>query len=95
MALQRHLCVVTYDISGDKSRRRLAALIENYGDRVLESVYACFIDAKERSELQAKARVIVGDRGRLIFWPVCPEDARDMICLGTARLTKPAAYVVT
>ena len=38
--------VISYDISDDRTRRRVANLLMDYGKRVQYSVFECLLDAK-------------------------------------------------
>jgi CRISPR-associated protein Cas2 len=43
--------VITYDISEDRRRARVAATLQQYGDRVQRSVFVCALDTGQLSEL--------------------------------------------
>ncbi|MFN0162403.1 MAG: CRISPR-associated endonuclease Cas2 [Burkholderiales bacterium] len=92
--MRRDLCLVAYDIARTANRRRAATIIENYGDRVLESVYMCFISNDELHEMQSRVREIIKPPDRLLCWPVCAADLRDAFCIGRAKLKKPAAFAI-
>lgn len=54
------LNVVTYDVSDDRRRERLATLLSGYGPRVQLSVFECMLRSKdELQDLRAKIREIV------------------------------------
>lgn len=46
------LVLVTYDLSDDKTRRRVATLLGGYGTRVQRSVFECHLSKKERGDLE-------------------------------------------
>lgn len=48
--------VVSYDVSSDALRARLAALLGRYGSRVQESVFECSLEPKELESLTAELR---------------------------------------
>lgn len=43
--------LVTYDVSDDRARDRVAAALSGYGTRVQKSVFECEIDAQQVDEL--------------------------------------------
>lgn len=51
--------VISYDISDDKRRRKMARLLEGYGDRVQYSVFECDLDAARLQEVRRRMRPLV------------------------------------
>ena len=47
-----HYVVVSYDITDDTRRRRVAAVAEDYGERVQYSVFDCLLDDRALIRLQ-------------------------------------------
>lgn len=45
--------LISYDISNDKRRRKIAKTIENYGKRVQYSVFECDLEKDRMKELYA------------------------------------------
>lgn len=43
--------LVSYDITSDRRRRRIANLLENYGKRIQYSVFECYLDEKRYQKL--------------------------------------------
>ena len=43
--------VIAYDISEDRRRSRVAATLQQCGDRVLRSVFVCLLDSDQLTEL--------------------------------------------
>jgi CRISPR-associated protein Cas2 len=87
--------VVGYDVSDDRRRNRIAALLEENGSRVQESVFECLLNEAEMRELEKRAAAIVAPEDRIRYYQVCPR------CLthakqsgGPAFLTEPLAYIV-
>lgn len=48
--------IVTYDIPCDKRRKKVADLLEGYGQRVQLSVFECVLTPKQYEELQHRLR---------------------------------------
>lgn len=45
--------VITYDISEDRRRARVAATLQRCGDRVQRSVFICSLDQDQHTEIMA------------------------------------------
>jgi CRISPR-associated protein Cas2 len=72
--------VISYDISNDKRRRKVATLMEGYGYRVQYSVFECDLTGQQMKVLQKALRPYVktqeGDSIR--FYPL-PADALEKV----------------
>lgn len=51
--------VVSYDISDDKRRRKVAQVMEGYGYRVQYSVFECDLNARQLKKLKRQLRPFV------------------------------------
>jgi CRISPR-associated protein Cas2 len=67
------LYLISYDISVDRRRTKVAKLLEGFGQRVLESVFECDLEAKQYSALRQKlARRLRPEEGdRLRIYRLC------------------------
>jgi len=66
------MVVVSYDVTQDESRSRLAKLVLDYGKRVQKSVYECHIDDGELVELQERvAQIIDMSRDSVRYYTIC------------------------
>lgn len=67
------LYLISYDISIDKRRAKIAKLLEGFGQRVLESVFECDLTAAEYRQLRRKLnRRIKADAGdELRIYQLC------------------------
>ena len=65
--------VVVYDIEDDKVRNRIAKALENFGQRVQESVFECWLDDKELAEMTEKLAKELGEpeNGNIRMYRVC------------------------
>lgn len=72
--------VVSYDISDDKRRRKVAEIMEGYGYRVQYSVFECNLTKKQMKELKKALRPYVKTRemDSIRFYPL-PADAVTLI----------------
>lgn len=64
--------VITYDISDNKRRKKIANLLEGYGVRVQFSVFECQLSAKKYGELQKRLRRFyqADQQDSLRFYPI-------------------------
>lgn len=72
--------VISYDISNDKRRRKVATIMEGYGYRVQFSVFECDLTAQQLKAVQKKLRPCVkkGEGDSIRFYPL-PADALEKI----------------
>ena len=54
--MARRFFMVSYDITDDKRRDRVAKTMVNFGDRVQYSVFCCQLNARERIQMEQKLR---------------------------------------
>ncbi len=72
--------VISYDISNDKRRRKVAQTMESYGYRVQYSVFECDLTRKQLLKLQKTLRPFVKtqEMDSIRFYPP-PKDAIEKI----------------
>ena len=51
--------VIAYDISDDRRRARVSAVLQAYGDRVQRSVFVCDLEAELLSEVRGRVSEII------------------------------------
>lgn len=89
--------VISYDISDDRRRNKIARLLEGYGYRVQYSVFECELDGRQLLKLQRELRLLVrgalGESAR--FYPLPADAAGRVIVVGKdmARLLGPVEVV--
>lgn len=55
--------VISYDISNNRLRNKVAKLLEGYGRRVQFSVFECYLTEKQFSQLYKKMTFLLSDTG--------------------------------
>ncbi|MCR5324945.1 MAG: CRISPR-associated endonuclease Cas2 [Lachnospiraceae bacterium] len=77
--------IVSYDITSDKRRRKIANTLEDYGKRVQYSVFECNLNDKRFTELYSKMVKLTTDmdEGSVIFYPMCSKCADKVQVIGT------------
>lgn len=76
--------VISYDISEDKRRNRIAKLLEGYGCRVQYSVFECHINEKRLKVLYAGLQNLVQDMtdGSVYIYYVCSSCEKKRVIIG-------------
>ena len=76
--------VISYDISNDKRRNKIAKLLEGYGYRVQYSVFECDLDHKKLAILKRRLKPYV--KGKLEesirFYPLTKNSAEKATVIG-------------
>lgn len=97
-AAQHHL--VIYDIADAKRLRRVARLAEDFGVRVQESVFYCWLTPQQLLTLQAKMLALLNrTRDSVRYVPVCDRDhsARQLMhppAQPPPPVTPPRAWII-
>ncbi|MFT4189117.1 MAG: CRISPR-associated endonuclease Cas2 [Aeromicrobium sp.] len=78
--------IAAYDVTDDGRRSRLAALLQQYGDRVQKSVFLLDVDSESLEEISRRAQSLV-DAGTdsLYFFPLCLSCSSRTILVGQAQ----------
>ena len=74
--------VVSYDISDDKKRSKVAHILEDYGQRVQYSVFECLLEPEQLKKMKsAVERVIKPRKDRVRYYFICQK------CLKKSEVT--------
>lgn len=94
--MKRTWHLVAYDIHDEVRLRRVAKLIEGYGERIQFSVFRCRMTPQTRAELLWRLTQITGDEDALMIVPLCDRCIGDVIQRGKMRPwpVKPPEYTV-
>lgn len=90
--------VVSYDISSDRLRAKVAKTLEGYGMRMQYSVFECRLSEKKYKELYAALLNITGDMedGSIRFYNICGNCEGKIRTIGqiTAKKTEIAEKII-
>lgn len=89
--------VVTYDVENDRTRGRVAALLEGYGQRVQKSVFECRLGEREMKELVSRLQEELGTDpgGQVRIYRVCDQCMDSSFGLGSVKHEHPQhCYIV-
>jgi CRISPR-associated protein Cas2 len=87
--------VVSYDISDDRRRVRVASEMEKIGQRVQYSVFECHLSEAEISDLETRLQAIIDwDRDRVRYYRLCERDARRIVVDGPGEVSRDWDYQI-
>ncbi len=76
--------VISYDIAEDRTRTKLAKLLEGYGVRIQYSVFECSLtDARFKKLYGEILKLITEERmGSVRFYPICRNCTEKIVTIG-------------
>lgn len=94
--MKRAWHLVAYDIHDERRLRRVAKLMEGYGERLQLSVFRCRLNPQTRAELLWKLSQITTDEDSLMVVPLCESCTGDVVQRGPGRkwIAVPPDYAV-
>ena len=84
--------VISYDISDDRKRIKVANVLEDYGKRVQYSVFECQVDAKTLEKLIAQLEPFVEGSDSIRIYQICEACLKKVVLLGKGELTKEITF---
>lgn len=85
--------LVCYDISDDRTRARVAAALQQWGDRIQRSVFLCTLTPDDQQELVERIReVIDNSTDSVYFIDLCRSCWDTVEVLGQATVVPPPLY---
>ena len=87
--------VVSYDITDDRRRVRVASELENFGQRVQLSVFECHLPARELARLKALVRALIDrKKDRVRYYSLCATDRAQIRNDGPGEVSRDWDYYV-
>ena len=88
--------VISYDVTSDRRRSRLAKVLEGSGERVQYSVFECVLTPKQLKSVCQRIKATIDQRLDRVRIYVLPQDALPgIMILGAGQVTSlPQVYVV-
>lgn len=88
--------LVSYDISDDRRRTRLAHVLKDFGERVQYSVFECNLEEAPLARLQARVGALIdAERDSVRIYRLCAECAGRLEVKGKGRrIEDPDVYVL-
>ena len=81
-------CVVSYDITDDGRREKVAKTLLDFGTRVQYSVFECIMDDEALTRLGLKLGGIVSAEDSVRIYTLCARCEKTVSVLGTGKVTK-------
>ena len=83
------LHLVSYDISDDRRRTKLAKVIKDFGDRVQYSVFECLLDRDLLDRMTARIQaVIVEEEDSVRIYSLCVGCEKAITIIGQGEVTR-------
>jgi CRISPR-associated protein Cas2 len=80
--------LVSYDISDDRKRSRVAKTLRDFGSRVQYSVFECIMNDKELEKLTTKLDSLISKEESVRIYTLCAKCAGIIRILGSGEVTK-------
>lgn len=76
--------VVSYDIASDRTRRKLAKLLEGYGVRIQYSVFECSLDEKRFKKMYVEIFQLLEEdhEGSVRLYALCKNCENKIVTIG-------------
>lgn len=90
--------VFVYDVSDDTIRSKVAHVLEQFGDRVQESVFECRLDAPALKEVTRRLRAVIEapEHGNVRVYRACVDCLAQSIGIGavvTTTSSRPSTVI--
>jgi len=87
--------VITYDVSSDQRRAKVAARLAAWGDRVEKSVFECNLSDSELDDLVARLRSLIDlDKDVVHIFRQCASCGAERASLGNEKAPAAVRYWV-
>lgn len=86
--------VISYDISDDGGRSKVASTLEGYGQRVQYSVFECRIDEKTLKKLLDKIRTFPKGEDSIRVYRICEGCLRKVTIMGRGQIKEESKFLV-
>ena len=86
--------LISYDISDDKKRNKVAGLLKDQGKRVQYSVFECHLDAKMLNDLIIRLEPFTEGDDSIRIYQICEACLKKTVMLGRRESTDEAKFYV-
>lgn len=86
--------VISYDISDDRKRNKVANTLEDYGKRVQYSVFECRLNEKTLAQLLDKLKPFPERNDSIRVYQICEACLRRVILLGKGKIAEEPRFFV-
>ena len=71
MRARKKLIVVAFDISSDKTRRKVVSVLKKYGKRLNKSVFECMVTDSQFLSVTNCLKSICSGKDSIVIFPLC------------------------
>ena len=86
--------LLSYDITINKNRQRLADLLLDYGDRIQKSVFEADLDADDLAKIMRIAEALVDTDDSFRVYPLCKSCREKSLLRGRAIVPAEETYEI-
>ena len=84
--------VISYDISDDGLRKKVANILLDYGVRVQYSVFECLVDAKTLDKIIVMLSPFTEGNDSIRFYQICEACLKKMVLQGNGKVTEEVLF---
>jgi CRISPR-associated protein Cas2 len=84
--------VISYDISDDRTRFKVANVLADYGKRVQYSVFECRVDAETLEKIITLLKPFAEGNDSIRLYQLCDACVKKVVLLGRGELTEVAKF---
>jgi len=93
--MTKQFIVISYDISDNKRRTKVAKTLEDFGKRVQYSVFECLLLPAEFIKLKKRLKPYVREaRDTIRFYFIGAEDVSRIQMMGAGKVTEEKPYFI-
>ena len=86
--------VVSYDISDDKKRNKVAKILFDFGKRVQYSVFECILEDKHLKKMVSRLKKAVSQEDSVRIYPLCMKCKSSATVMGGGDITKDESVYI-
>ena len=84
--------VISYDISDDRTRSKVANVLADYGKRVQYSVFECRVDTKTLEKIITMLKPFAEGNDSIRVYQICETCLKKAVLLGKGELTEEIKF---
>ncbi len=84
--------VISYDISDDGIRKKVANILLDHGVRVQYSVFECLVDGKTLDKLIIMLSPFIEGSDSIRIYQICEACLKKMVLLGSGEVTEEVMF---
>ena len=86
--------VVSYDISDDKKRNKVAKILFDFGKRVQYSVFECILEDDHLKKMVGRLERVVSQEDSVRIYPLCMKCKSSATTMGRCDITKDESVYI-